>query len=495
MEFQPSHGLKEERFLLTLNDRMSLDEDVHLDAEQMPAFEVFGTDPDVDQAVRIKVLERALEEEKAARAALHQELESERNAAASAADEAMGMIHRLQQEKASIEMEARQFQRLIEEKSAYDEEEMHILKEILVRREREKLVLEKELEAYQEMMAPDGGIADMQERLYDKGYDDHSGLVEGSGLKPSPYIDDTDDPTILLQQISESIEKKGTVKGLQICLDNSPTGRKQGGFKILPSDAINPRVEGEASDNSLLESLGDIKSGFDFEEKNIVSTNGHENGSQKELNTYVSKQGHLHDSNAAPSLAPKGAAYGHKPENSTQVDSCECVSFVNSQAEVESNVLDVHVVDDISQTCNVDTLDKKESSVKHSMSDGSNNWVDIEENIHRSNSDLVGKALEQDELKDKTSFLAFRRNSLSAVDHEKFKIKAEVGWLIERLKLVQKGRERLNSSLEIKEKHKLQQLQLLEEIYSQVEEIQSLNPLGANARRVSLPPPSSKVLL
>ncbi|XP_057742691.1 probable myosin-binding protein 6 [Arachis stenosperma] len=100
---------------------------------------------------RIKILEDALEEEKAAYAALYLELEKERAAAATAADEAMAMISRLQEEKASMEMEMRQYQRMIEERFTYDEEEMIILQEILIRRERENHFLEKELEAYRQM--------------------------------------------------------------------------------------------------------------------------------------------------------------------------------------------------------------------------------------------------------------------------------------------------------------------------------------------------------
>ncbi|PWA79472.1 zein-binding domain-containing protein [Artemisia annua] len=89
--------------------------------------------------------------EQATRAALYVEFEKERTAAATAADEAMSMILRLQEEKASIEMELCQYQQMIEEKSAYDEEEMNILKEIVLRREREKHFLEKEVEAYRQM--------------------------------------------------------------------------------------------------------------------------------------------------------------------------------------------------------------------------------------------------------------------------------------------------------------------------------------------------------
>lgn len=98
-----------------------------------------------------EILEQVLAEERAARAALALELEKERNAAASAADEALSMILRLQEEKASIEMEARQYQRMVEEKSAFDAEEMVILKEILLRREKEKHFLEKEVDTYRQM--------------------------------------------------------------------------------------------------------------------------------------------------------------------------------------------------------------------------------------------------------------------------------------------------------------------------------------------------------
>ncbi|KAL9855344.1 putative intermediate filament protein [Arabidopsis thaliana] len=100
----------------------------------------------------VRDLEELLKEERAARATVCVELDKERSAAASAADEAMAMIHRLQDEKAAIEMEARQFQRLVEERSTFDAEEMVILKDILIRREREKHFLEKEVEAYRQLL-------------------------------------------------------------------------------------------------------------------------------------------------------------------------------------------------------------------------------------------------------------------------------------------------------------------------------------------------------
>ncbi|KAI4356413.1 hypothetical protein L6164_000438 [Bauhinia variegata] len=106
---------------------------------------------DGNEVNRIKLLQQALEEEKAAYTALCLELEKERSAAASAADEAMAMISRLQAEKALIELEIKHYQSMVEERVAYDEEEMNIMKEILMRRERENHFLEKELETYRQM--------------------------------------------------------------------------------------------------------------------------------------------------------------------------------------------------------------------------------------------------------------------------------------------------------------------------------------------------------
>ncbi|KAI9181446.1 hypothetical protein LWI28_015078 [Acer negundo] len=124
----------------------------------------------------VRMLEEALEMEKAACAVLHSELEKERAAAATAADEAMAMILRLQEDKALIEMEARQYHCMIEENFAYQEEEMNILKEILVRRERENHFLEKEVEAYRQMKSE-------------------------WGQKPLRSLDCNEDPPPVLQEI------------------------------------------------------------------------------------------------------------------------------------------------------------------------------------------------------------------------------------------------------------------------------------------------------
>ncbi|KAK9039173.1 hypothetical protein V6N11_024009 [Hibiscus sabdariffa] len=147
-----------------------------------------------DEVDRIRMLEQALEQEKAKLAATHLELEKERAAAASAADEAMAMILRLQEDKASIEMEARQYQRMMEEKFAYDDEEMNILKEILVRREKENHLLERELEAYRQM----NNLGDEPEEC------DFSYSLSKEGQQPSIPLGLDEDPLLMVKQTGNS---------------------------------------------------------------------------------------------------------------------------------------------------------------------------------------------------------------------------------------------------------------------------------------------------
>ncbi|XP_052210089.1 myosin-binding protein 7-like [Diospyros lotus] len=80
------------------------------------------------------------------------ELEEERNAASTAANEAMSMILRLQREKAEIQMEARQFKRLTEEKMAHDQQELSALEDLLYKREQAIQSLYCEVQAYKHRM-------------------------------------------------------------------------------------------------------------------------------------------------------------------------------------------------------------------------------------------------------------------------------------------------------------------------------------------------------
>ncbi|WCJ25218.1 hypothetical protein M5689_007119 [Euphorbia peplus] len=101
-----------------------------------------------DPVRTVEKLSTVLKSERKALNALYSELEEERSASAIAANQTMAMINRLQEEKAAMQMEALQYQRMMEEQSEYDQEALQLLNELMMKREREKHELERELEVY-----------------------------------------------------------------------------------------------------------------------------------------------------------------------------------------------------------------------------------------------------------------------------------------------------------------------------------------------------------
>ncbi|XP_047977481.1 myosin-binding protein 7-like [Salvia hispanica] len=80
------------------------------------------------------------------------ELEEERNAASTAANEALSMILKLQKDKAEFQMELRQFKRFAEERMAHDQQETLGLEDMLYKREEAIQSLAYEIEAYRQKM-------------------------------------------------------------------------------------------------------------------------------------------------------------------------------------------------------------------------------------------------------------------------------------------------------------------------------------------------------
>ena len=92
----------------------------------------------------VLALKEAIHAEKKTLQNLQRDLEEERNASSSAAKEAMAMIARLQEEKAAVLMEARQFKRMAEERELHNHEALSVLKEMFQKKEEEAVVLENE---------------------------------------------------------------------------------------------------------------------------------------------------------------------------------------------------------------------------------------------------------------------------------------------------------------------------------------------------------------
>lgn len=490
-----------------------------------------------DETNTIQILEQALEEERTAHAALYLELEKERCAAATAADETMAMILRLQEEKALIGMEAKQYQRLIEEKSAYDAEEMNILKEILLRREREKHFLEKDVEACRQMIF---------------GNDQLDADVEATKTKGiSSLLYSSEDPMLMLQQISSFMHEKEMVKNTSSSRDDEEsfdlqnrtiTFGKELPFPELDEDANISEGDICSHRHPSTDKHPDFVSCDGFQEKGMVSMDENSLSQQRELQTQEacsqsnqsSTQGfnlHVESNNPAgegreqsdniilsqrlattiesrneDKVTSYNVDYAEMPEKETKRETK--VSH-NSVSDTELHIHDVHVIDDESSMSNEVRVNKTEQLLRNASLnlhriDDSLTLSRLETGLgfNRSRSDLTSglppkvplrsKTLVSDLRRNSMSAIDLRRNSMSSIDNERLKIDNEVGMLHERLRIVQEGREKLKFSLGNKERENFQ-LQLLEDIASQLREIRRLTEPGKAIRQASLPPPSSKV--
>lgn len=98
-----------------------------------------------DQMSNETLLRELVKSERQRAEAALAELKKERSAAGTAAEEAMSMILRLQREKSSIEIEAKQYRRLAEEKQRHDQEVIGFLRSIVAEKERDLNAVEEEL--------------------------------------------------------------------------------------------------------------------------------------------------------------------------------------------------------------------------------------------------------------------------------------------------------------------------------------------------------------
>ncbi|XP_061989908.1 uncharacterized protein LOC133708461 [Rosa rugosa] len=96
----------------------------------------------------ITALTEALKSQQQLLQMLYADLDQEREASSTAADEALSMILRLQGEKSAVKMEANQYKRLAEEKICHAEEALAIFEDLIYQKEMEIASLEFQLQAY-----------------------------------------------------------------------------------------------------------------------------------------------------------------------------------------------------------------------------------------------------------------------------------------------------------------------------------------------------------
>ncbi|KAK4340076.1 hypothetical protein RND71_041538 [Anisodus tanguticus] len=130
------------------------------------------------------------------------ELEKERMAAATAAEETMAMILRLQNEKSLVEMEANQYKRLAEEKQSHDQEVIQSLQWLVLKHESDRCILEDQLKLCREKLKPFG------KRDYEG---DHSEGTEENHTSLNTNLDDAFHYTLFSSLDMDLSPEPGTV--------------------------------------------------------------------------------------------------------------------------------------------------------------------------------------------------------------------------------------------------------------------------------------------
>eukprot|EP00250_Pteridium_aquilinum_P020525 c24849_g2_i1 orf=696-2786(+) len=146
---------------------------------------------DTDKPSEVLLLKEALKSERDALQKLYIELEEERGASMTAANEAMAMITRLQEEKAAVLMEAHRYRRVAEERESHHQEAIGLLKEALLTKEDDVLALQDLLNAYREtLLRIESGQEGDQGYYLGEGRDkEELLLLEGPSATPSLHLD------------------------------------------------------------------------------------------------------------------------------------------------------------------------------------------------------------------------------------------------------------------------------------------------------------------
>ncbi|KAG0451712.1 hypothetical protein HPP92_026069 [Vanilla planifolia] len=129
---------------------------------------------EVEGETSIDRLKKQIEIDRKSLSALHKELEEERNASAIAANQAMAMISKLQEERAAMQMEALQYLRMMEEQTEYDQEALQKLNDQLSQREKQIQDLETELEFYKKRFADESVVESCLQPSYDSDGSEYS---------------------------------------------------------------------------------------------------------------------------------------------------------------------------------------------------------------------------------------------------------------------------------------------------------------------------------
>lgn len=250
-----------------------------------------------DGILTMEKLKSVLRAERKALNKVYAELEEERSASAIAANQTMAMINRLQEEKAAMQMEALQYQRMMDEQSEYDQEAMQLLNELMVKREKEKQELEKELEICRKKVQDHEAKEKMMilRRMKD------GCMRSRTSSGPCSNAEDSD---------GLSIDLNSEVKE-----EESFSGHEESSNQNTPRDAVLYLEESLASfEEEKLSILDQLK---ELEEK-LLTLNDEEEEEHfediKPIEQFFSENGNGYHENADVSSEENGIANGHSKE-------------------------------------------------------------------------------------------------------------------------------------------------------------------------------------
>ncbi|KAB2074896.1 hypothetical protein ES319_A07G181500v1 [Gossypium barbadense] len=267
----------------------------------------------------------------------HQELEEERSASAIAANQTMAMITRLQEEKAAMQMEALQYQRMMEEQSEYDQEALQLLNELMIKREKEKEELEKELEVYRKKVL----YYEAKEKTRIMRISKDGSLGSGKSSAACSYAEDSDELSIDLNREAKdedssfsgnqesSSDAVGNLEEMALdcvnhvsALDESLTEFEEERLSILDQlKALEDKLL-TMGDDQFMEDLKSIQNSFDgLDEKNdLRSKEGNEFSKETSCGKTMASMAKslLPFLDAADNGTEEGTMYGKQGESDSE---------------------------------------------------------------------------------------------------------------------------------------------------------------------------------
>ncbi|VAH80493.1 myosin-binding protein 1-like isoform X2 [Triticum dicoccoides] len=207
---------------------------------------------------------------------LCRELEEERNAAAIAANQALAMITRLQDEKAAMQMEASHYQRMMEEQAEYDGEALAEANELLAQREHQIQELEAELQKCRTQPGGGGPIKEQDDQLPFEEQNSTAALLEDERA----YISES------LRKLEKKLHLYSN-NDTSTDLSNSDATEETQESILLAKEGQSSRMDGEADLSTFQEEISSLNKRLktlegdrDFLEHSINSLKNGKEGAQ-----------------------------------------------------------------------------------------------------------------------------------------------------------------------------------------------------------------------